>query len=306
MNRRPFQFAIGLLWLSLSLVAFQYWRVWDQLPARMATHFNAAGQPNGWMSRTAALEFGIGVMAFLLCVFTPILWAISRRQVDKFAWAFLAFCAVVSGFVAVGNQKVIDYNLEGTPVRIEPLLFVVPAAIVILSVFYLGSKRGDALASGEVLAEETHDGRIWTVLLAPAILGPLIAATIIPNTAVRISMALVAIVLLGAIAMAWAGFRYRFLRHGVEIRTLGYRLRSIPSRQIVSYAIESWGALGGYGIRGVGANRAFVWGNKVVHIKTTNGEVYLGHSDPTRIVRDLDLVTGHREIGFDTNTASAR
>jgi hypothetical protein len=33
-----------------------------------------------------------------------------------------------------------------------------------------------------------------------------------------------------------------------------------------------------------------VWGNKVVHIKTSNGEVFLGHSDPQRIVRDLDRV----------------
>jgi len=170
MNRRPFQFAIALLWLSLPLVAFQYWRVWGQLPARMATHFNASGQPSGWMSRTVALEFGIGMVAFLLFIFTPILWAIARRHVDNFAWAFLVFCAVVTGFVVVGNQKVIAYNLEGTPVRMEPLLFVVPAAIVILSVFYLASKRGDALASSEVLAEETHDGRVWTVLLAPAIL----------------------------------------------------------------------------------------------------------------------------------------
>src|ERR1700675_891860 len=98
MNRRPFQFAIALLWLTLPLVAIQYWRVWDQLPASMATHFNAAGQPNGWVSRTVALEFGVGIMAFLLAVFTPILWIISRRGLDKFAWAFLVFCAVITGF----------------------------------------------------------------------------------------------------------------------------------------------------------------------------------------------------------------
>src|SRR6266540_6347138 len=122
MNRRPFQFAIALLWLILPLVAIQYWRVWDQLPARMATHFNAAGQPNGWMSREVAVEFGVGIMAFLLLIFTPILWAIARRGVDIFAWAFLGFCAVVAGFVAVGNQKVIDYNLTGAPLHVELFL----------------------------------------------------------------------------------------------------------------------------------------------------------------------------------------
>jgi hypothetical protein len=244
------------------------------------------------MSREVAVEFGIGVMAFLLLVFTPILWAISRRHVDKFAWAFLGFCAVVTGFVAIGNQKVIAYNRDGAPIRLESLLIVIPVAIVILFLFYVRSTRGDALQSSELLAEETHSGRGWAALIGPTILAPLIATSLVPNTAIRISMALVAIVLFGAVAMAWTGFRYRFLNHGVEITTLGYRLRSIPSVQIVSYAAEGWAALGGYGIRGIGPDRAFVWGNKVVHIKTINGDVYLGHSDPDRIVRDLDLVTG--------------
>ena len=44
----------------------------------------------------------------------------------------------------------------------------------------------------------------------------------------------------------------------------------------------------GYGIRGVGNTRAYVWGNSVVHISTNDGEVFLGHSDPARLVRDLD------------------
>jgi len=292
MNRKLFQVAILTLWLALPLVGFEFWLVWDDLPARMATHFNAAGQANGWMSRAVALEFGLGVMAFLLAVFTPILWLISRRAVDKFAWAFLGFCFVVAGFVATGNHQVIAYNLQGTPVRPEGLLIIVPAAIVVLTVVYIGMKRGEPLASSEVLAEETHTGRGWAVLFVPAILGPLMAARLVPVLAVRISMALVAVVLFGAMAMAWSGFRYRFLRHGVEVNTLGYRLRSIPRQQIESYAAEAWSPLGGYGIRGIGDTRAFVWGNKVVHIKTTHGEVYLGTSDPARILRNLDLVTG--------------
>jgi len=83
-----------------------------------------------------------------------------------------------------------------------------------------------------------------------------------------------------------------FTRSGVEVRSLGFRLRSIPADQIKEYGARGWNAIGGYGIRGVGSTRAYVWGNKVVHIRTTNGEVYLGHSDPERIVRDLDLVKG--------------
>jgi len=35
----------------------QYWLVWDRLPQSVATHFAANGQPNGWMSRAAAMAF---------------------------------------------------------------------------------------------------------------------------------------------------------------------------------------------------------------------------------------------------------
>ncbi len=293
MNRRPFQFAVALLWLTLPLVAIQYWRVWEQLPERMATHFNAAGQPNGWMSREVSAEFGVGIMAFLLVVFTPILWAISRRATDKFAWAFLVFCAIITGFVAFGNQKVIAYNLQGTPIQIEPFLIVIPAATICLAIFFVGSQRGQALPASEVLAEETHAGRAWALVFLPALIAPFIALRMIPNSTVRLSMILVLPLVFFAVAMVWTGFRYRFLQHGMEVTALGYRLRSIPRSQILSYAVEAWNPLRGYGVRGIGNSRAFVWGNKVVHIKTTNGDVYLGHSDPQRIVHDLDLVMSY-------------
>lgn len=291
--KRPFQFAIALLWLTLPLTALQYWRAWDQLPVRMATHFNAAGEPNGWMSRPGAAEFGIGIVAFLLLVLTPILWTISRRQVDRFAWAFFAFSAVVTGFIAFANQQIIAYNLRGTQLHLEPFLIVVPGAAVCLAIFFLGSQRGQALPVSEALAEETHAGRFWALVFLPALLAPLVTLRLIPNTGVRLAMISVIGVIAISLVMVWSGFRYRFLPHGVEITALGYRLRSIPRSQIVSYAVEAWGPLRGYGIRGIGTSRAFVWGNKVVHIKTTNGDVYLGHSDPQAIVRDLDLVMSH-------------
>ena len=91
-------------------------------------------------------------------------------------------------------------------------------------------------------------------------------------------------------AFAWNGFQYNFGPGGLEIRTLGFRLRSIPLAQIQSYGVERWSLLRGYGIRGVGGSRAYVWGNKVVHIRTPQGEVFLGHGDPEQIVRDLDMI----------------
>jgi hypothetical protein len=148
------------------------------------------------------------------------------------------------------------------------------------------------LSNNEVIAEETHAGRIWSLLILPALVGPVISVGFYPTAPARFAVIVVGIIGLGVLAMVLSGFQYRFLRHGVEIRLLGFRLRSIPKQAILSYSIESWALARGYGIRGVGSTRAYVWGNKVVHIKTTNGEVFLGHSDPERIVRDLDQMTG--------------
>lgn len=298
MHRRIFQLATVFLWLALPLVALQYRQVWDQLPVHVATHFNAAGQANGWMSRDQAIKFGVGFIAFLLAIFTPLLLYMARSRVDAFSWAMLAFCALVLGIMVEVNRGIVNYNLHGTSMLPGTMLLALPIAVVLLIAIYIASRREPPLPSTgslatDLLAEETHSGRMMTLLILPAIVGPAIAAASVPVPALRLSMALVGLIGFATIAAAWSGFQYRFLRHGVEIRSLGFRLRSIPRQQIQSYAAESWSLMRGYGIRGVGNTRAYVWGNKVVHIKTSNGDVFLGHNDPERIVRDLDRVMSH-------------
>lgn len=147
-------------------------------------------------------------------------------------------------------------------------------------------------SQADVLAVETHSGWLWSLLIIPVLLGPAISVLFFPTAPARFALIVVAVVGVGTLALVFSGFEYRFLRHGVEVRTLGFTLRTIPKQAIVSYSIESWGLPRGYGIRGIGSTRAYVWGNKVVHITTTNGNVYLGHNDPERIVRDLDRLTG--------------
>jgi Protein of unknown function (DUF1648) len=293
--RRLFQFGIVSLWLVLPLTAIQYTRVWNELPARVATHFNAANQANGWMTRTESLQYAVGFTACLLALFTVILLYTSRRNIDTFSWAALGFCALVLGILVDVNRSIVNYNLFRTSLALEIPLIAIPIAAILLMTIYVASRRGPALPStsgsgSDLLAEETHRSGIMALLVVPAMLGPAIAASLVPAPALRVSLGLVGLVGFAATIMAWSGFQYRFLRHGLEIRTLGFRLRSIPRMQIQSYSAESWNLLRGYGIRGIGNRRSYVWGNKVVHIKTLNGDIFLGHSDPQRIVRDLDRV----------------
>jgi hypothetical protein len=146
------------------------------------------------------------------------------------------------------------------------------------------------LSANDLLAEESHSGRIWVAIILLALILPMVSLTTYRSAAVVWFAIPVGLLALGCGAMAWSGFQYRFFRHGVEIRMLGFHLRSIPKSSILSYSIEPWSVARGYGIRGIGKNRAYVWCNQVVHIKTTNGEIFLGHKDPQRVILDLDRV----------------
>jgi len=292
MNRRIFQTLTWLMWLALPLLALRYWQVWDQLPLRMATHFDINGDANGWMTRDMSLWFALGVTVFLLAVSTAILLVIhSQKTSDAASWSLLAFFYFIVGFVFFGNEKVMGYNLHGTAAALGSSFILVPLAIVIFLAVFLGSNRGEALVSENWIAEETHS----SPLLAFVLLLPLLVELWVLSTtslgAARWPLILICIFLVAVAAFAGSGFRYYFSPAGVEIRTLGYRLRSISASQITSYAIEPWNILRGYGIRGVGRTRAYVWSNKVVHIKTQQGEVFLGHNEPERIMRDLDMIT---------------
>jgi hypothetical protein len=292
MNRKLFTILTALMWLALPVTALRYRQVWDQLPARMATHFGANGQPNGWMPREISLYFALGLTAFMLIIFTGIAFVVLKQKAtpDPSSFALLGFFYVIVSFVFYVNNSVLEHNLTGRPVTVAPVLLGVPIAIVLFALIYMRAQRGPALPEGQTLADEVHGSRMFAVLFAVIALVQFAVFASVPQFGVRAGMALMCLLFLLIAAHAWDGFHYRFTPAGVEISTLGLRLRSISRDQIGRYGIEKWTALRGYGIRGVGNTRAYVWGNKVVHITTLEGEVFLGHNDPARIVRDLDTM----------------
>lgn len=303
MNRKLWNASMALLWLSLPAVTMRYWLVWDQLPARIATHFNAAGRPNGWMSREGSLIFILILLLFMLTLATAILSRVPKP--DATSCALLAFFYVMAGVLLWGNEAVLGYNLFGRTFDPLPIFIWVFVAIFVLSATFLGSKRGLSLPKSDVVADEVHAGRWWAAIFAIPVMLELMAITVIPNAQIRVLLGFVGIVLLMGAALAWGGFHYVFTNSGLEIRTLGFRLRSIPASQIQTYEVESWNPLGGYGIRGIGERRAYVWGNRGVRIKTLGGEVFLGHDQPERIVHDLDVMKNNHQ-GHEGTRSSDR
>jgi hypothetical protein len=151
-------------------------------------------------------------------------------------------------------------------------------------------------APAVVFADEVHASPVLAIVIAA--LPCAVFLSVATNAAVPVpGLRLFTVLILPITAVAllpWRGFHYLFSPAGVEIRTLGFRLRFIPADEIRSYSAEPWSAIRGYGIRGIGACKAYVWGNRGVRIWTTTGEVFLGHDNPGKIIRDLDLVTNHQ------------
>lgn len=106
MNRDPYTLALWAMWLALPTTAINYWRAWDQLPARMAVHFDAQWRPNGWTSREGSLGLALGTMGFLLVLFTVAAYAVRAKKPES-AWVMLGvFYLALGGFWMVSNWMV--------------------------------------------------------------------------------------------------------------------------------------------------------------------------------------------------------
>ena len=111
MNPRFYKSAVWLMWLALPLTALDYWQAWDRLPMRLAVHFDANWQPNGYTSREGALMLGLGIMAVMLLLFT-VGGLVVHALKPAAAWPMLILFYVVLGFLCYGNYSIVKWNLE--------------------------------------------------------------------------------------------------------------------------------------------------------------------------------------------------
>jgi uncharacterized membrane protein len=293
-SRRYLRFFTGVIWVAVPAMAGLYAASWPELPARLATHFDLGNHPNGWMSREASLTFSLVMGIFIAALATVILFRVKKP--DPAAWALLSLFYVILGTVLWAEESIITYNIDGRPVSVTPVLVTGISAAMLVVVIALRTRRGDPFSITDVVAVEQHGSKMLALVLSAATVAILAVDAASPVPGARVALGFVSLLMLASAGAAWSGFRYVFSSSGIEIRALGYRLRSIPSADIQDYAVERWNVLVGYGIRGVGNKRAYVWSNRGVRIKTIEGEVFLGHDQPDKILGDLDLITRKHEV----------
>ena len=111
MNRDWYKWAVLFMWVTLPTTAWNYWRVWDQLPERMAVHFDANWRPNGFTSREGAFQMGLGIMLVMLVIFTvATLVVVYMKPAAGLGALIVAYVAL--GFCWYGNYSIVEFNLK--------------------------------------------------------------------------------------------------------------------------------------------------------------------------------------------------
>jgi hypothetical protein len=118
MNKPWHKLAVLLLWLPLPVIALKYWRLWDQLPLRMAVHFDANWQPTGFTSRQGALMLAVGILATIQVLFTIAIVIVRAQKPDAFR-PMLAFAYLFLAFFWFANNWVVEFNLRPQPAHSE-------------------------------------------------------------------------------------------------------------------------------------------------------------------------------------------
>lgn len=104
-----YKFAVLLMWVALPISAWEYQSAWSDLPLRMAVHFDAKWQPNGYTSREGALYLGLGILVVMLLLFT-LATLIIHAMKPPAAWPALLIAYVVVGFCWYGNHAIVKFN----------------------------------------------------------------------------------------------------------------------------------------------------------------------------------------------------
>ena len=126
MNRCWHKLAVVVMWLALPTSAWTYWHVWDRLPARMAVHFGANWQPNGYTTREGALRLGLGILVAMLVIFTIATLATSHLK-PLATLPVLLISYVVVGFCWYGNYSIVKFNLNAQAAHSELVGTISPA-----------------------------------------------------------------------------------------------------------------------------------------------------------------------------------
>lgn len=142
--------------LCILLLAY-IWSAASQLPESVATHFDASGTPNGWMTKRQHLiftsAFGIGLPLFMVAAFSLIhvlparlvnipnrdYWLAPERKAETSAWIQrqgIWLASVMVCWIAALNFMLVRANEQQPPhLPATPMLWLTGTLLVYIIIF---------------------------------------------------------------------------------------------------------------------------------------------------------------------------
>jgi hypothetical protein len=305
---RSWRIAILLPWLAVAAMLADIWMAYDRLPPVIASHFDINGMPNGWAPKAQFFTIIVPVALGLVLLFTLLLGRFTK--LGGLGWLLLVAEYWATGLlfglthatlrVGLGETGRLEFPAGGWSLLMGAVLVIGEVS----SVFTM-RKRAN-VEHGTLVGEYVHNSAGMALFFACLAVGALAAAAMMPLPTVgKTTFGIVGCVIAGCAVWAWTGFTYRVTTAGLEIRTLGVPLRFVPANEMEAVRAEDCNPLtdfGGWGIRGIGHMRAYIWGGKrCVHVQTVTGDdIYLGIADPEALAHALlSLVpVEHRKLSM--------
>ena len=288
--------ALMLPWLALVAMSFDIWSKYDRLPAVIASHFNAAGVANGFAPKQQFFTVIVPMAFGMVALFTFL--ASRFEKSSGLGWLLLVAEYWGAGLFLLMTHAILGIGLGQAKTLDFPFGFwslVCGIALIVGEVTRISGVRQRADADhGRLIAEETHGsqklGGMFAVVSLFMIALPTALGAVGPTRGIP---AVVGVIILGCAIWAWTGFKYRITTAGLEIRMVGMPIRFVPAMDIESVRAKDCNPLtdfGGWGIRGIGKMRAYIWGgNRCVHLHTNAGDdIYLGSGNADGMVRELE------------------
>jgi uncharacterized membrane protein len=126
------ELAISVVWILASALMFRLLSVWDQLPERVAVHFGASLQPDGW-GRKSTMALLIVLVVVGHAVFTTWLVLTHGQGSEIVATILLATATILFSVF----WQAITFNISGKPLKaiwiVLPVLLIVGAIAALLS-----------------------------------------------------------------------------------------------------------------------------------------------------------------------------
>jgi Protein of unknown function (DUF1648) len=280
---------IILPWAAIPILALHFSAVRNELPARIAVHFDLNGRPNGWQSPEMFLGFATLFLLLAIAVMSFVLLRAFRLRSMATAVTLIHYFTV--GVLFVVFWQILDHAAFGRGMsQIWPMPGALPVLAIIFAILALAQMprtKTQPSPEGVLIAEEQHRSPMQLFFILPGLAVGLWLAIKLAGPPRLLGVFLIAV-------MAWVGvavlegFKYLVRSDGVQVKGFLLPLRFIPRSSIHSYRTEPWKGLG-YGIRLTSTGTAYIWGGKnVVNIATDHGNVMLGHYSPERLIGELD------------------